>query len=92
MLQKKVDTIDKKIEDLKAQKKKIETDIAHQLLHVINSHSGFTLPFQTLVGGLIDVIQTSKSDPKKMEEWQAAGETFLKLRNRSSSNTPTKVA
>ncbi len=92
MLQKKVDALDKKIEDLNAQKKKIETDIAHQLLQVIKSHSGFTLPFHALVGGLIDVIQTSKSDPKKMEEWQGAGGKFLKLRNRSSSSSTAKIA
>jgi len=87
ILQKKVDILDKKINDLNAQKKKIETDIAHQLLHVITAHSGFTLPFQVLVGGLIDVIQTSKSDPKKMEEWQGAGGKFLKSRPRSSSRS-----
>jgi hypothetical protein len=85
VLQKKVDTIDKKIEDLNAQKKKIETDIAHQILHVIKSHSGFTLPFYALVGGLIEVIQTSKSDPSKMEEWQTAGEKFQRSRGRSKS-------
>jgi hypothetical protein len=62
ILQKKVDILDKKINDLNAQKKKIETDIAHQLLHVITAHSGFTLPFQVLVGGLINVIETSKND------------------------------
>jgi hypothetical protein len=84
VLQNKVNTLDKKIEDLNAQKKKIETDIAHQLLQVIKSHSGFTLPFHALVGGLIDVIQTIKSGPKKMEEWQGAGEKFLKHRSRSS--------
>ena len=85
MLQKKVDTLDKKIEELKAQKKKIEEDIAHQLLQVIKAHSGFSLPFHVLVGGLMDVIQTSKSDPKKMEEWQTVGEKFQKYRSRSSS-------
>ena len=78
ILQKKVDILDKKINDLNAQKKKIETDIAHQLLHVITAHSGLTLPFQVLVGGLINVIETSKKDPHQMEEWQAAGEKFLK--------------
>ena len=41
ILQKKVDILDKKINDLNAQKKKIETDIAHQLLHVITAHSGW---------------------------------------------------
>lgn len=87
ILQKKVDILDKKINDLNAQKKKIETDIAHQFLHVITAHSGFTLPFQVLVGGLINVIETSKNDPHQMEEWQTAGEKFLKSRPRSSSRS-----
>ena len=87
ILQKKVDILDKKINDLNAQKKKIETDIAHQLLNVITAHSGFTLPFQVLVGGLVNVIETSKKDPQQMEEWQTAGEKFLKSRPRSSSRS-----
>lgn len=98
MLQKKVDTLDRKIEELSIQKKKIETDIAHQLLHVIKAHSGFTLPFHALVGGLIDIIQTSKVHPQKMEEWQDAGEKFLKSRSRTKSepkqhpSTSAKIA
>lgn len=87
ILQKKVDILEKRINDLSAQKKKIETDIAHQLLHVITAHSGFTLPFHVLVGGLISVIETSKKDPHQMEEWQTAGEKFLKSRPRSSSRS-----
>mgnify|MGYP000585449551 CR=1 FL=1 len=100
MLQKKVDTLDKKIEELNAQKQKIESDIAHQLLHVIKAHSGLTLPFHVLAGGLIDIIQTSKSHPHKMEEWQEAGAKFLRSRPRSrtksepkqQSGTTTKIA
>lgn len=87
ILQKKVDILDKKINELNTQKKKIETDIAHQLLHVIKSHSGFSLPFESLVGGLIKVIETCKADSHQMEEWQAAGEKFLKSRPRPSSRS-----
>ena len=81
----KVDDLQKKIDNLKSQQHKIENDIAHQLLHVIKTHSGFTLPFHTLVGGLIEVIQTSKDNPHKREEWQQAGEKFLKSRRNLSA-------
>jgi hypothetical protein len=87
ILQKKVDILDKKIHDLNAQKKKIETDIAHQLLNVITAHSGLALPFHVLVGGLISIIETSKNNPQQMEEWQVAGEKFLKSRPRASSKS-----
>ncbi len=77
-LQKKVDDISRKIEELKSQQQKIENDIAHQILEVIKTQSGFTLPFNALVGGLVSVIETCKTDPNKLEAWQYAGEKFLK--------------
>ena len=79
ILQKKVDILDKKINDLNAQKKKIETDIAHQLLHVITAHSGFTLPFQVLVGGLINVIETSKKKEKELGNAVEDNANYLRL-------------
>ena len=90
MLQKKVDDLNKKIELLKSQQQQVETDIAQHLLHVIKTHSGFTLPFHSLIGGLIEVMQTCRDNPHKMEEWQSAGEKFLKLKSRSRPTPQSK--
>lgn len=84
-LQKKVEDISRKIEKLKFQQQKIETDLAHQILEVIKTQSGFNLPFNALVGGLLEVIETCKIDPNKSEEWQYAGEKFLKSRHKSNT-------
>ena len=85
-LQKKVDNITRKIEDLKSQQHKIESDIAHQILEVIKSQSGFTLPFNAIVGGLLEVIETIRNDPNRSEVWQHAGEKFLKSQHRNNRN------
>ncbi len=90
MLQKKVDALQKKIDHLKAQQQKIEADIAHQLLQVIKTHSGFALPFPALVGGLMEIVQICKVEPQKMEAWQQAGEKFLKSKNKGKSTSKRK--
>ena len=90
-LQKKVDDISRKIEELKSQQQKIENDIAHQILEVIKTQSGFTLPFNALVGGLVSVIETCKTDPNKLEAWQYAGEKFLKSFKPNTTPTATQI-
>jgi len=87
-LQKKVDKITRKIEDLKSQQHKIESGIALQLLEVIKSQSGFTLPFDAVVGGLLEVIEICKKDQVRSEAWQDVGEKFLKTRGKNNTRTP----
>lgn len=89
-IQKKLNDLNKKIADLKLQQEDLEADLAQQLLDVIKSQSGFTLPFSALVGGLLEILQTGKTDHQKMEAWQLAGEKFLKSQHRKSSKSETK--
>lgn len=92
MPQKKIDQLNQKIASLDLQRQKIEAEMAQQLLAVLKAHGGFALPFDGLVGGLIEVIQTAKSDVGKLEDWQLAGGKFLKSRGRSSrSQSPSRV-
>ncbi len=89
-LQKKVDDINRKIEELKSQQQKIENDIALQIVQLIKAQSGFSLPFGALIGGLLEVIETCKADPLKMEEWHQTGEKFLKSKNRNRNSRRTE--
>ncbi len=85
-LQKKVAAITQKIDALKAEQLELEKSISSQLFEVIKSLDGFSVPFPTLVGCIIESINECKKDSGKMEEWQIAGEKFLKAKSRSTKS------
>jgi hypothetical protein len=83
-LQKKVAAISQKIDALKAQQLELEKTMSEQLFDLIKAINGFSVPFPTLVGAIIESIAKSKNDSKKSEEWHLAGEKFLKAKSKST--------
>lgn len=67
-LQKQIAAISQKIDVLKAQQLELEKSISSQLFDLIKSVDGFSVPFPTLVGAIIEAIEKSKTDLKKSEE------------------------
>lgn len=82
-LQKKVAVITQKIDALKAEQLELEKSISSQLFEVIKSLDGFSVPFPTLVGCIVESIEKCKTDSAKMEAWQLSGEKFLKAKSKS---------
>ena len=86
-LQKKVAAITQKIDALKIEQLELEKHITSQLFDIIKSLDGFSVPFPTLVGCIKETIEKCKTDFSKAEEWQLAGEKFLRAKSRSSKTT-----
>jgi|GEM_PF-3412766 len=83
--------LDNKIQQLKAKQHAIETKMAQQLHRALESHQGFSIPFPTLMGGFIDVIEQAKANSNQAEAWNAFGEKFLRQRIKQQSTiTPSK--
>lgn len=83
--------LDNKIQQLKDKQQTLETKMVQQLYRALKSHQGFLLPFPTLMGGLIDVMEQAKSDSHQAEAWNVSGGKFLRQRIRQQSNvTPSK--
>ena len=89
-LQKKVAAITQKIDALKAEQLELEKSISSQLFDVIKSLDGFSVPFPTLIGSIIESVEKCKNDSSKTEEWHLAGEKFLKAKSRSTKTTPSR--
>ncbi len=85
-VQKSSQTIDTKIQQLKDKQHALETKMVQQLHRALKSHQGFSLPFPTLMGGLIDIMEQVKANSHQVEVWNVAGGKFLRQRNKQPSN------
>lgn len=72
---KRMESIQAKIEELQKEQGKIEQEAAQALLEVIKRTGGLQVDFESLVGGIIEVIETIKVNGAK-EGWQQAGRKF----------------
>lgn len=72
---KRMESIQAKIEELQKEQEKIEQEAAQALLEVIKRNGGLQVDFESLVGGIIEVIETIKTNGVK-EGWQQAGRKF----------------
>lgn len=84
-------SIDDKIQKLKDKQHALETKMVQQLHRALKSHQSFSLPFPTLMGGFIDVIEQAKANSNQAEAWNVSGEKFLRQRIKQQSTiTPSK--
>ena len=85
-------SIDDKIQKLKDKQHALETKMVQQLHRALKSHQSFSLPFPTLMGGFIDVIEQAKANSNQAEAWNVSGEKFLRQRtNQQSKSIPSKT-
>ena len=89
--QKSSHALDTKIQQLKDKQHVLETKMVQQLHRTLKSHQGFSLPFPTLMGGMIDVMEQAKANSHQVEAWNVSGEKFLRQRiKQQSKNIPSK--
>ena len=84
-IQKSSQPIDTKIQKLKDKQQVLETKMVQQLHRALKSHQGFSLPFPTLMGGLIDVMEQAKANSHQVEAWNTSGKKFLRKRTKQQS-------
>ena len=87
---KKLDDIRSKITDLKLQEKQIQESLATELVKVLEEADVLTMDFKTLVGGILHVQDTTKTNSQQAEAWQQAGEKFLKKRIKGRKEQPPR--
>jgi len=85
-VQKSSKPIDAKIQKLKDKQHGLETKMVQQLHRALKAHQGFSLPFPTLMGGLIDIMEQAKTNSHQAEAWNVSGGKFLRQRNTQPSS------
>ena len=88
-IQKPSSHLDNKIQQLKEKQHILETKMVQQLHRALKSHQGFSLPFPTLMGGLMEVMEQAKANSNQAEAWNMSGEKFLRQRNKQHSKIPS---
>jgi len=75
---KRMQDIELKIAGLKGEQVKIEQELANELLVILKKQQALGLDFNSLVGGLLYVIDSIKAKVDVVEGWQQAGAKFCK--------------
>ncbi len=89
--QKSSQPINTKIQQLKNKQHVLETKMVQQLHRALKTHQGFSIPFPTLMGGLIDVMEQANTNSYQAEVWNVSGGKFLRQRTKQQSkNTDSK--
>ena len=86
---KKLEELNQKITKLKEEQKRVEDDLSLSLTNILKKKNAFSIDFETLIGGIIHVIETTPKDPSIAAGWKKLGAMFLKSR---SQNTAPKMA
>ncbi len=74
----KIEAIHEKLKQLKAEKNAIEQKLLDNVGQVLKVQEAFQIDFDCLVGGILETIDTIRSDPVKMEAWRVTGKKFRK--------------
>ncbi len=76
----KMEILQEKIKQLKDKQNEIEEDIKNGFVQVLRIKEAFQIDFDSMVGGILEVISTIRSDSEKKEEWRLIGQKFCKAR------------
>lgn len=76
----KIGVIQEKLKLLKAEKNAIEQRLLDNVGQVLKVKEAFQIDFDSLVGGILETVDTIRSDPVKTEAWGVIGKKFCKSR------------
>jgi hypothetical protein len=66
--------IQEKIQHLQQEQTALDQKMIHDLFFFLKSHQAFSYPFDALLGGFIEVLETLSLDTDKTENWRQKGE------------------
>lgn len=78
-------SIDAKIQKLKDKQHALETKMVQHLHRALKTQQGFSLPFPTLIGGLLEVMEQAKANSHQVEVWNVSGGKFMRQRIKQQS-------
>ena len=87
---KKLDSIKEKISALREEEQKIQDSIVEEFKKFLVTSRAIEIDFDVIVGGLLEVIQKSKSNDKSVEVWKQSGVTFRKKMSRNRPQSTQK--
>lgn len=87
-----METLQKRIIQLKSEQEKIEQILINDFIQVMKVHNAFQIDFDVMTGGIIDVIDTIKVNPGKTEGWRLVGQKFRKSNPRDKPKRNLQVS
>ena len=93
--QQKLTDLQSKMKQLQEQEKALQEKISVNLSTLLSNMGALSIPQETLIGGILHVISSHKSNSSEAGEWQQAGRQFLEnkkpfKRKSSSINQSTQ--
>lgn len=85
--QKKLKGLQKEIMALQEKEKALQKEIALNLSTLLSDIGALTIPQDVLIGGILHIIDSAKSNAPQIGEWQQAGHTFLEQKKASKSKS-----
>lgn len=76
----KIESIQEKIKQLKSEQSEIEAELIDYFVQVLKIKDAFQIDFDSMVGGVLETIDTIRSDPLKAEAWRLSGTKFRKTK------------
>jgi hypothetical protein len=74
----KLENLQLDIASLKAKAAEIETALAQEMVSIFREINAFSMDFDVLVGGMLEVIHKTKTNAPEQEVWRHAGLKFRK--------------
>lgn len=72
--------LQQKIDQLKIEQSKIEQVLVNHWIEVLKITNAFKFDFDVLVGGLLEMMASLKSNPELKEVWRNSGKKFCQAR------------
>jgi N-acyl-L-homoserine lactone synthetase len=73
----KLEKIKNELQNLNLEKQKIELELREKLIEDLIKCNALSVPYETLLGGILEIIATHKNVPEKALEWKTAGQKFI---------------
>ena len=76
---------DLQIQIMELKEKALQNEIALNLSTILYATNTLTVPYDILVGGILNIVNSYKNNNQEIGEWQQAGATFLEKKKPSKS-------
>jgi len=77
--------LQKKKADIEKKEQEIKVQIFSEIQKCMEATNALDIDFDIIIGGIMDVLQTARSDAQKAEVWKQAGQKFCKRGKRKKT-------
>lgn len=79
---KKLAQLKEKMKTLQQEEEEIYQNLSQELSQCLFDFRAFDIDFDTLIGGIFEVVTEAQLDPKKARAWKKSGQSFRQLSRR----------